>query len=91
MTLNDSLRIPDGVATRKMGNETILLNLETGTYFGLDTVGSRFLELLERNGEIAVAHRTMLEEFDVNPEILEADLLRLSEAMRTKGLLEAVS
>ena len=91
MTLNDSLRIPDGVATRKMGNETILLNLETGTYFGLDTVGSRFLELLERNGEIAVAHRTMLEEFDVNPEILEADLLRLSEAMRSKGLLEAVS
>jgi len=90
MTLNDSLRIPDGVATRKIGNETILLNLETGTYFGLDTVGSRFLELLERNGEIAVAHRTMLEEFDVNPEILEADLLRLSEAMRTKGLLEAV-
>ena len=64
MTLNDSLRIPDGVATRKMGNETILLNLETGTYFGLDTVGSRFLELLERNGEIAVAHRTMLEEFE---------------------------
>jgi len=91
MTLNDSLRIPDGVATRKMGNETILLNLETGTYFGLDTVGSRFLELLERNGEIAVAHCTMLEEFDVKPEILEADLLRLSEAMRTKGLLEAVS
>ena len=91
MTLNDSLRIPDGVATRKMGNETILLNLETGTFFGLDTVGSRFLELLERNGEIAVAHRTMLEEFDVKPEILEADLLRLSEAMRSKGLLEAVS
>ena len=91
MTLNDNLRIPDGVATRKMGNETILLNLETGTFFGLDTVGSRFLELLERNGEIGVAHRTMLEEFDVKPEILEADLLRLSEAMRSKGLLEAVS
>ena len=31
MTLNDNLRIPDGVATRKIGNETILLNLETGT------------------------------------------------------------
>ena len=44
-----------------------------------------------RNGAIAVAHGTMLEEFDVKPEILEADLLRLSEAMRSKGLLEAVS
>ena len=91
MTLNDNLRIPDGVATRKIGNETILLNLETGTYFGLDAVGSRFLELLERNGEIAAAHRAMLEEFDVAPEVLEADLLRLSEEMRAKGLLEAGS
>jgi hypothetical protein len=46
VTLNDHLRIPDGVATRQLGGETVLLNLETGTYFGLDAVGSRFLELL---------------------------------------------
>ena len=32
MTLNNTLRIPDNVATRKMGDETILLNLQTGTY-----------------------------------------------------------
>ena len=89
MTLNDHLRIPDGVAARQLGGETVLLNLETGTYFGLDAVGSRFLELLERNGEIAAAYRTMLDEFEVPPEVLEADLLRLSEEMRAKGLLEA--
>jgi hypothetical protein len=91
MTLKDTLRIPDSVAARKIGDETILLNLETGTYYGLDNVGSRFLELLERNGEIAVAYRTLLKEVDVNPEILEADILRLSEEMRSKGLMEVVS
>ena len=90
MTLNDSLRIPDNVATRMIGDESILLNLETGTYFGLNAVGARFIELLERNGKIAVAHHTMLEEFDVTPEILEGDLLRLSDEMRSKGLLEPV-
>ena len=91
MTLNNSLRIPDQVATRQLGGETVLLNLKTGTYFGLDAVGSRFLELLEQNGEIAAAHRVMLEEFDVAPEVLEADLLRLAEEMLAKGLLEARS
>jgi hypothetical protein len=91
VTLKDTLRIPDSTAARKIGDETILLNLETGTYYGLDNVGSRFLELLEQNGEIAFAHLTMLKEFDVTPEILEADILRLSEEMRSKGLLEAVS
>lgn len=91
MTLNDTLRIPDGVAIRTTGDETVLLNLETGTYFGLDAVGSRFLELLERNGTIAVVYSTMLEEFDVTPQVLEADLLRLSDELRKKGLLESVS
>ena len=91
MTPNNVLRVPDNVATRRIGDETILLNLKTGTYFGLDTVGSRFLELLERDGKIAVALRTMVEEFDVKPETLEVDILRLSEEMRSKGLLESVS
>jgi hypothetical protein len=90
VTLNDSLRIPDGVATRKIGDETILLNLETGTYFGLDAVGSRFLELLEQYGDISVASRTMLGEFDVQSQTLEADILRLVEEMRSKGLLEEI-
>jgi hypothetical protein len=91
VTLNDSVRIPDQVATRRMGNEMILLNLETGTYFGLDAVGSRFLELLEQNGVLASAHRTMLQEFDVASKVLETDLLRLAEEMCAKGLLQANS
>ena len=87
MTLHDSVRIPDEVATRKVGEETILLNLNTGIYFGLGAVGSRFVELLENNGEIAAAHRVMLREFEVTAEVLETDLLRLAEEMCAKRLL----
>ena len=82
------MRIPDDVAVRRLGSETILLNLMTGTYFGLNEVGSRFLELLEGNGQIRVAHGVMLREFDVSPETLEADLLRLCEDMCAVGLLQ---
>ena len=91
MTLNHRLRVSDEVAIRKIDNDTVLLNLQTGTYFGLDAVGSRLLELLEQNGELAAAYRAMLEEFDVAPEILEADLLRLSQEMSSKGLLEPLN
>jgi len=91
VTLNDSVRIPDSVVTRTLGDETVLLNLTTGTYFGLDAVGSRFLELLQNDGKIATAYQALLEEFDVRPEVLEADLLRLSDEMRSKGLLEPMS
>ena len=81
------MRIPDDVAVRRLGSETILLNLMTGTYFGLDEVGSRFLELLERNGQIQAARDVILQEFDVSSETLEADLLRLCEDMCAAGLL----
>jgi hypothetical protein len=87
LTLHDRVRIPDEVAARKVGDGTVLLNLNTGTYFGLDAVGSRFVELLETSGEIAAAHQVMLREFNVTAEMLEADLLRLAEEMCAKQLL----
>jgi hypothetical protein len=87
LTLHDSVRIPDEVAMRRVGEETFLLDLNTGVYFGLDAVGSRFVELLENNGEIAVAHRVMLQEFEVTAGVLETDLLRLAEEMCAKRLL----
>ena len=81
------LQIPEQVVTRQVGDETVLLNLESGTYFGLDPVGSRFLELLEVEGTLATVLAKMLEEFDVTEAQLEADLLRLADEMLASGLL----
>ncbi|MFZ1642517.1 MAG: PqqD family protein [Candidatus Contendobacter sp.] len=83
------MKIPDQVVTRQVGDETVLLNLESGTYFGLDPVGSRFLELLAVEGALTAVIARMLEEFEVSEAQLEADLLRLAEEMLASGLLEA--
>lgn len=83
-----NLKIPDQVVTRQVGDETVLLNLESGTYFGLDPVGSRFLELLAAEGALTAVIARMLEEFEVSEAQLEADLLRLAEEMLASGLLE---
>ena len=90
MTLNDCWRIPDNVANSNDWRRDDPAEPGNRDLLGLGAVGSRFLKLLERNTSIAVVYRTMLEEFDVTPEILEADLLRLSDEMRKKGLLETV-
>ena len=89
MTRGALLKIPEQVVTRQVGHETVLLNLESGTYFGLDPVGSRFLELLQAEGALATVIARMLEEFDVAEAQLEADLFQLSEEMLASGLLEA--
>jgi hypothetical protein len=81
------LKIPPHVVTRKVGEETVILNLDSGTYFGLDPVGSRFLELVEARATVAEAMARMLEEFDVTEAQLEGDLERLSGEMLAGGLL----
>ena len=78
------------MAVRNIGNETVLLNLATGTYFGLDDIGSRFLQLLQSDGRLEKAHAVMLQEFDVPAETLESDLLQLCERMCVAGLLQTL-
>jgi hypothetical protein len=88
LTRDACFKIPEQVVTRQVGDETVILNLESGTYFGLDPVGSRFLELLVAEGAFAAVIDRMLEEFDVTEAQLEADLLQLADEMLASGLLE---
>ncbi|MGA9811840.1 MAG: PqqD family protein [Terriglobales bacterium] len=87
LALNDHLRIPEEVLTSKVGEETVLLNLQTGMYYSLDPVGTRFIEVLQRTSRLDEVHRALLEHFDVSTAKLEADLLKLSQDMLTRGLL----
>ncbi len=90
MTLNDRVAIPEDVVFQKVGEETVLLNLEGGVYYGLDPVGSRFWELLLEGGSLRAAFERMVEEYDVTPETLERDLLRLAQELAAKGLIKTV-
>ena len=87
LALSDQLRIPEEVLTTKVGEEMILLNLQTGMYHSLDPIGTRFLELLQRASRLDEVHHALLEEFDVSTALLESDLLKLSQDMLARGLL----
>jgi hypothetical protein len=87
LTLNDHLKIPDEVLSTRVGEDTVLLNLQTGMYHSLDPVGTRFLDLVQTGGGLDAVHHAMLEEFDVSNARLETDLLKLSQDMLAKGLL----
>lgn len=87
ISLNSHLMIPEEVLSTTVGDESVLLNLRTGTYFGLDVVGTRFFQLLSEGDCLSTVHRMMMDEFEVSAERLEQDILRLTEQMATKGLL----
>jgi hypothetical protein len=85
--LNDRLKIANEVLTSKVGEEMILLNLQTGMYHSLNPVGTRFIELLNDASRLNDIHEALLEEFEVSTTLLASDLIRLSQEMLSKGLL----
>jgi Coenzyme PQQ synthesis protein D (PqqD) len=88
VTLHDTLRIPERITFRRVRDEMALLNLETGVYFGLDEVGARMWELLAEHHNLQAVAERMEAEYDVAPAQLRKDLLRLTQELIAKGLIE---
>lgn len=85
-----NLRVGEQTLYEEIDGEAVLLNLDSGKYYGLDEVGSRMWALLTHHRAIEPAYRTLLEEYDVAPERLQRDLLTLVEDLVAHGLLDIV-
>jgi hypothetical protein len=83
-----ALPSPD-VLFQNLGGEAVLLDLKTETYFGLNPVGTRMWELITGGDtRLGDAVDTLLGEFDVERERLQADLLRLAGELAAAGLVK---
>ncbi len=89
MSNSQFLQIPEEVVFEKVGDETVLLHLETGAYFGLNPVGSRMWELLVATKSPASVVEFMQAEYDVANDVLEQDLANLIRELRDKKLIDA--
>jgi len=86
---NDSstVRIHPQIILRQVQDEAVLLNLDDGTYYGLNPVGARMLEVLHESADIGAAHRTLLEEYNVDPDQLRRDMEHLIRDMQARNLV----
>ena len=85
---NCCARIPDHVVHRDFPGETVVLNLETGQYHGLNSTAQRMLGALAEADSIGVAADALAREFGVSHGRIERDLLDLCAALADRGLLE---
>jgi Coenzyme PQQ synthesis protein D (PqqD) len=88
LSLEITMRISDSVVFRELDGEAVLLNLNTGIYFGLNDVGTRIWTLLSQNGVLSSVFEVLKKEYDVAPDQLEKDILELAQQMQEKGLIE---
>jgi len=86
LTLRDSITIPDDVLFRELDGEAVLLNLESGVYFGLNPVATRMWQLIAERHSLAAVLDTLIGEYDADQNALEADLLDLGRQLCENGL-----
>lgn len=84
----DHVTVSPGVRFQDLGGESVLLELESGRYYGLDEVGTRMWSLLAEHGSLGDTERILLDEFDVEARRLRADLDRFVEQLESEQLIE---
>lgn len=85
--LKGKVSVPEGVLVRELAGESVLLDLNSESYFGLDEVGTRMWAVLTEPSSMESAVEKLLAEFDVEPQRLCADLHQLVEKLTELGLL----
>jgi Coenzyme PQQ synthesis protein D (PqqD) len=87
MNMDSEFVIPPQVRAHMVGEELVLLHLESGTYFGLDPVGARVWQFVRAGKSLSQACDAMVEEYDVSREVLEQDVLALACDLVDKKLV----
>ena len=91
ISFSDRVRITDDVLISRLQEESVILNLDSERYFGLDDVGTRILSVLTASDSIAAAYESLLGEYDVDGHVLRQDLLALIESLLQQGIIEVAA
>lgn len=87
----DRVTVPQHVLIRFLDKESVLLNIETERYFGLDETGTRMWQLVTAAPNIETAYHQLLDEYEVQPGPLRNDLTELLGRLVENGLLQVIS
>lgn len=78
-----------GLMTTDMNGSTVMMDMKTGKYYNLGTVGGRIWELLEEPMTIAALVKKLTDEYDVSAAQCRTDILPFLDTLLERGLLLA--
>ena len=87
MNLDQTVLPSPDVLSQEVAGETVLLDLNSEHYFGLDAVGTRIWQLIQQGLSLRAIVDTMLAEYEVDEAQLIGDLEALLSHAREHGLL----
>lgn len=86
--MKQTISITPDILSQEVSGETVFLNLNSESYFGLDNVGTRIWQLLQEYGDLQKVLDAMLREYDVEEDQMEIDLSELVAKLVEVGIVE---
>jgi len=89
-TFDSRVRLREQVLKRNLDDESLMLNMDSERYFGLNDVGTHMLDALAESDSIQQAYERLVSEYDVEPDVLRKDLIQLIDRLSDSGIIEVV-
>src|SRR3954453_20839983 len=86
--LEAKVKVPQSLVFRSFPTETVVLNLQTGKYHGLNPSAGKMLQALTEAASVREAAAAGAAEYDAPPETVEADVCDLCQSLLDRGLIE---
>jgi len=86
---NQTFTVSNDVLFQEVRGETVLLDLASEQYFGLDEVGTRVWALLGEGKGVDVIVSVLFDEYEADRDRLEADVRDLIGSLLDAGLIRA--
>lgn len=87
--LTSNVRVPQHVVYRSFPTETVVLNLQTGKYHGLNATAGHMLDALTAANSVRDAAAVLAASYQQPRETIENDLCTLCASLLERGLIEA--
>ena len=78
------------VIQSRIGDEVVMLDVESGYYFGLNSVASVIWDMMKKKIELNTLVENLMKDFDVDKATCELDTLELLEEMKGKKIIRII-
>ena len=88
MDLNQAVTFSDKVFAQEVDGEMVLLDMNSENYFGLNEIGTDIWQAIQEKRFLQNVYESLLEQYEVEPEVLEKDLLDFVKKLQESGLVK---
>ena len=86
--LEAKVKVPQSVVFRSFPTETVVLNLQTGKYHGLNPTAGKMLQALTEADSVRAAAAALAAEYEAPAGTIEVDICDLCQNLLDRGLIE---